>query len=177
MKKLVFLFYIIIVLTVVSCSSTNKPKNTPTTTPKPSETAKVIISENETTTNTTDQETIDWLGSYEYDLVFETEGQEIKNIISYELNIYKQEDELLADLSANGYMTSLGFHCRCVAENNKLKVYYLEESDEDPDKEPTYEKGEHLLTLEMRKRKLITYWEKFEPEGEIKNGTVYFKKQ
>lgn len=122
----------------------------------------------------------EWKGSYSFT---ENGGKNAGGsviLISHQIDIVDAGDGLAAQVTSNGYQTSVDLMCSVKVQGNKLMIY-LESYGEDNMFEP-YQPGDLLLTLEKTKLKgkpaLLTHWGKFEasiPKNQ-KTGQVYFEK-
>lgn len=116
-----------------------------------------------------------WTGVYRFEEVWDTEGQDIRNIITYALDVRRQGDSLLADFDADGYMTSIHLHCTAVAWKDRMAVVFKEEGDDNAYHQAG--EGDTLLTLVRKGDGLVTFWGAIEPQAtEIEDGTPYFTK-
>jgi hypothetical protein len=117
-----------------------------------------------------------WVGHYSFDQVWETEGQDIKNIITYELSVHQHADSVLADVDVDGYMTSIHAHCTTAGDAQHLVVLFREVGEDNTFDQ--YEPGDTLFSLVSRGDSVLTYWGKMQPEeNEVENGAPYFKRQ
>lgn len=116
-----------------------------------------------------------WTGVYSFDEAWETEGQDIKNIITYELDVAQRGDSLLAEFNADGYMTSIHAHCTTIADDRHLVVLFKEAGEDNMFNQAG--EGDTLFTLVRRGDSLLTYWGVMAPQAtELEDGTPYFKK-
>jgi hypothetical protein len=117
----------------------------------------------------------DWTGVYSFEEVWDTEGQDIRNIITYELDVRTQGDSLAAEFRADGYMTSIHLHCTAAADDDHLVVAFKEAGEDNMFNQAG--EGDILFTLVRKDDRLLTFWGALEPQAtELEDGTPYFKK-
>ena len=100
-------------------------------------------------------------------------------LVEHTVVIYRQGDELIADIDANGFQTSRSLRCATKMEGDRLSLYfqrYREDNVFTP-----YQKGQILLTLARAavggRTRLLTYWGAYQPAlNPVRSGRVYFKK-
>jgi hypothetical protein len=114
-----------------------------------------------------------WEGTYVFQ---EGEGG---SFVEHTIKVYRLEGELIADLDAAGYQTSVSIRCDTKTEGTKIS-FNFRSYREDNIGEP-YSKGQFLLSLERvgvgKRSKLLTNWGGYRPAfREPKGGGVYFKK-
>lgn len=120
----------------------------------------------------------EWKGSYSFT---ENGGKNAGGaviMITHQIDIVDGADGLAAQVTSNGYQTSVDLMCSVKVQGNKLMIYF-DSYGENNMFEP-YQQGDLLLTLEKTKSKakLLTYWGKFSasiPKNQ-KTGQVYFEK-
>lgn len=93
--------------------------------------------------------------------------------------IYRQGDELIADIDANGFQTSRSLRCSTVAKGDQLNLYF--QNYREGNISTPYRKGQILITLERSgsnvKPQLLTYWRAYQPVlNSLRSGRVYFRK-
>lgn len=122
-----------------------------------------------------DTSSIGWEGVYSFEEAWETEGQDIKNIITYELDVTRRGDSLLAEFNADGYMTSIHAHCTTIPNGEHLVVLFKEAGEDNMLNQAG--EGDTLFTLVRRGDRLLTFWGVMAPQAmELEDGTPYFKK-
>ena len=93
--------------------------------------------------------------------------------------MYRLGGDIVADLDAAGFQTSVSLRCDAKVEGAKIS-FYFRSYREDNAREP-YSKGQLLLSLEKvgvgKRSRLLTNWGSYRPIfREPKGGGVYFKK-
>lgn len=116
-----------------------------------------------------------WTGVYRFEEVWDTEGQDIRNIITYRLDVRRQGDSLVAAFDADGTMTSIHLRCTAVAWKDRMAVVFNEAGEDNTFTQAG--EGDTLFTLVRKGDGLVTFWGALEPQAtEIEDGTPYFKK-
>ncbi len=116
---------------------------------------------------------IDWQGLYRYG---EVGGKNTGMVIDYAITIYQENGVLVADLEADGFQTQKRIACMVKTSGNRLDLLF--KSYRKDNMFELYQPGERLLSLEMKNRRLLTYWGAIEPQlTSFKNGGVYFTKR
>ncbi len=145
------------------------PGATPSSTPADTAASAPVVK------RMTDTSSFGWEGVYSFDEAWETEGQDIKNIITYELDVARRGDSLLAEFNADGYMTSIHAHCTTIPSDERLVVLFKEAGEDNMFNQAG--EGDTLFTLVRRGDRLLTFWGVMAPQAtELEDGTPYFKK-
>lgn len=116
---------------------------------------------------------LDWRGEYGF---AETGGKNTGMVIDYSITVREADGALAADIDADGFQTSMRLACTVKAAGNKIQLFfknYREDNLLD-----IFKPGELLLSLEMVKGKILTYWAAITPQLiAYKSGKVYFVKR
>ena len=99
--------------------------------------------------------------------------------VEHTLVIYRRGGELLADLDAAGFQTSVSLRCEARVAGDRLTLYfrsYREENISEP-----YRPGQMLLALERSawrgRTRLLTHWGAYRPLlARARSGRVYFRR-
>lgn len=159
-----------IVLAVLLTGCSRRTPGTPTTTGQPDTTAPAAQ-----LPAAVDAPMHGWPGVYSFEEVWDTEGQDIRNVITYELDVRQQGDSLVAEFNADGYMTSIHLHCTAIGDKDHLVVVFKEAGEDNMFDQAG--EGETLFTLVRKDESLLTFWGVLEPQAlELEDGTPYFKK-
>ena len=112
-------------------------------------------------------------------------------VVEHKVKIYRVEKQLLADIDANGFQTSVALTCKTSTSGNRINLYYEKRREGDTSSQAIdlqdrvkdrYNAGQLLLILEKSVLpgtiKILTHWRGYQPvEIKPKNGKVYFKKE
>ena len=117
----------------------------------------------------------EWIGEYKFE---EATSGPPPMVMSYEIEIYEEEEEYFAEIKQMGQTTMA--HIKAEVQGNKDEIYLLF-SDYLPDNVwgPLCEKGDILIKFTKEKGELCTYWGIISPllyENE-EAGKVYFIKE
>ncbi|MDQ3802752.1 MAG: DUF5991 domain-containing protein [Acidobacteriota bacterium] len=99
--------------------------------------------------------------------------------VEHTLVVYRRGGNLIADLDAAGFQTSVSLRCEAKVEGDRIN-FYFRSYREDNASEP-YREGQLLLSLERDKTRgrprLLTHWGAYQPAfGAGRSGRVSFRK-
>ncbi len=121
-----------------------------------------------------------WLGHYEF---VEDGGKTAGGtgiVVTHQIDVLNSDDGLVATLRSNGYQTSVDLLCLVKVNGNKALLFF--EGYGDANIFENYEKGQLMLTLELKdekgKSEILTQWGAFKPIApkNERPGKVYFTK-
>jgi hypothetical protein len=114
-----------------------------------------------------------WQGVYRFG---EVGGKNTGMVIDYLITVYQKDGILVADLDGDGFQTLLRISCTVKATEHKLGLFF--KSYRPDNLFEIYKPDEHLLSLERKNGKVLTYWGAVKPQlTSFKDGRVYFTKQ
>lgn len=120
-----------------------------------------------------------WEGTYSFQ---ETEGRTAggsSTFVEHTIKIYRRGGEMIADIDAAGFQTSVSLRCTAKVEGDKI-AFYFQSYREDNTFEP-YRKGQLLLSFERvhagSRTRMLTHWGAYRPTLKAgRSGKVYFRK-
>jgi hypothetical protein len=112
-----------------------------------------------------------WIGEYIF-----TESSPPEKVLSYGLNIYKENEVYYGEIYIDGFQTMTRIRTIISGDENSIDLIF-EEYLPDNSYEP-YNKGDLMLTLKMDSDKILTSWGEIKPmRDENLNSGIYFEKE
>ena len=116
--------------------------------------------------------TQNWIGSYEYVESWENESNDIVYGITYNIDIYSQEDGVFARFQACGAQTYIDVLTRVEGDEDKIVLYVIEDNISS---HPSVEMDNILLTLYMENDSIKTSWGSIISAIENINGDYFYR--
>lgn len=122
-----------------------------------------------------------WIGKYSYTECFPNDPEQPSNpnipCIDYAVKIYKEEEEVYAEIINQGYQTNVHVLVKVIGDSQKIDLIF--EKYLDINILNNYSKEDLLLSFQVYKNQLYTTWHKMKSEKAVqkKQDTgIYFER-